>query len=137
MVFGPTRGDEFSQLLADGRAEGAAGALTVTEERARLVDFSQPFATEVNEVVINGPEIPAGTGFDALAATEIHVRPSSSYFTHLAALNAARGEAGEAALTVVAARSEGGRAGEGEVSTVGCRVWPCHYKRKNIEHWRC
>src|SRR3546814_3085488 len=78
-------------------------SLTVTEERARLVDFSQPFATEVNEVVITGPEIPAGTGFDALAATEIHVRPSSSYFTHLAALNAARGEAGEAALTVVAA----------------------------------
>src|SRR3546814_20975745 len=103
MVFGPTRGDEFSQLLADGRAEGAAGALTVTEERARLVDFSQPFATEVNEVVFTGPEIPAGTGFDALAATEIHVRPSSSYFTHLAALHAERGEEGEAALTVVAA----------------------------------
>src|SRR3546814_9247200 len=82
MVFGPTRGDEFSQLLADGRAEGAAGALTVTEERARLVDFSQPFATEVNEVVITGPVIPPGTGFDALAATEIHVRPSTRSEEH-------------------------------------------------------
>src|SRR3546814_8550773 len=83
MVVVPTRRDEIFQLLADGRADVAAGSLTVTEERARLVDFSQPFATEVNEVVITGPEIPAGTGFDALAATEIHVRPSSSSFTHL------------------------------------------------------
>src|SRR3546814_17307492 len=92
MVVVPTRRDEIFQLLADGRADVAAGSLTVTEERARLVDFSQPFATEVNEVVSTGPEIPAGTGFDALAATEIPVRPSSSYFTHLAALHAARSE---------------------------------------------
>src|SRR3546814_17587895 len=124
MVFGPTRGDEFSQLLADGRAEGAAGALTVTEERARLVDFSQPFATEVNEVVITGPEIPAGTGFDALAATEIHVRPSSSYFTHLAALTAARGDAGEAALTVVAADAIPNTKDLTEVVNVGVCVAP-------------
>src|SRR3546814_18189727 len=101
MVVVPTRRDEIFQLLADGRADVAAGSLTVTEERARLVDFSQPFATAVNEVVITGPEIPAGTGFDALAATEIHIRPSRTYFPHLAALNAARGEAGEAALTGV------------------------------------
>src|SRR3546814_978218 len=56
MVVVPTRRDEIFQLLADGRADVAAGSLTVTEERARLVDFSQPFATEVNEVVITGPE---------------------------------------------------------------------------------
>src|SRR3546814_1473450 len=49
MVVVPTRRDEIFQLLADGRADVAAGSLTVTEERARLVDFSQPFATEGNE----------------------------------------------------------------------------------------
>src|SRR3546814_5778837 len=35
MVVVPTRRDEIFQLLADGRADVAAGSLTVTEERAR------------------------------------------------------------------------------------------------------
>src|SRR3546814_20277157 len=59
--------------------------------------------TGVNEVVITGPKVPAGTGFEALAGIEIHVRPASSYFPHLAALNEERAKAGETPLTVVAA----------------------------------
>src|SRR3546814_3660793 len=57
----------------------------------------------VNEVVITGPEVPAGAGFDVLAGVEIHVRPASSYFPHLAALSEERAKAGETPLTVVAA----------------------------------
>src|SRR3546814_14925338 len=98
MVVVPTRRDEIFQLLADGRADVAAGLLTVTAERARLVDFSQPFASEVNEVVITGPDTPAGTGFDAPGGHALSVRPSSSRFHHLAAPNGAGGSEGVEAL---------------------------------------
>jgi membrane-bound lytic murein transglycosylase MltF len=102
MVVVPARRDEILSMLVDGRADVAAGTLTVTEERAQLVDFSGPLVTGVSEVVITGPEHPKGTSFDALAAIEIHVRPSSSFFAHLAALNEERAGAGQAPLTVIA-----------------------------------
>ncbi|HEY9548941.1 MAG TPA: transporter substrate-binding domain-containing protein, partial [Kiloniellaceae bacterium] len=103
MVVVPARRDEIFQMLVDGKADIVAGTLTITEERARQVDFSLPFMKGVNEVVITGPEVPAGAGFDVLAGVEIHVRPASSYFPHLAALNEERAKAGETPLTVVAA----------------------------------
>src|SRR3546814_8083531 len=91
------------QRRGDGKEDIAAGKLTITEERARQVEVSLPFMKGVNEVVITGPEVPAGAGFDVLAGVEIHVRPASSYFPHLAALNEERAKAGETPLTVVAA----------------------------------
>src|SRR5690606_16771888 len=67
MVVVPARRDEIFQMLLDGKADVAAGTLTVTEERARLVDFSEPFLTGTNEVIVTGPEHPKGIAFDALA----------------------------------------------------------------------
>lgn len=103
MVVVPARRDQLLQMLLDGQADVAAGTLTITEERARLVDFSPPLAEDVNEVVITGPDHPAGSSFHSVAGVEIHVRPSSSFFTHLATLNERRKAAGDAPLTVVAA----------------------------------
>lgn len=103
VVIVPARRDEIFQMLVDGRADIAAGTLTVTEERAALVEFSAALTTGVNEVVITGPEYPKGTTFDGLAEVEIHVRLSSSFHAHLAALNESRAAAGQTPLTVVAA----------------------------------
>src|SRR3546814_6263951 len=89
MVVVPARRDEIFQMLVDGKADIAAGTLTITEERARQVDFSLPFMTGVNEVVITGPEVPAGAGFDVLAGGEIPDRKSTSSFPHLAAIGRA------------------------------------------------
>src|SRR3546814_749884 len=54
MVVVPARRDEIFQMLVEGKADIAAGTLTITEERARLVDFSLPFVHGVNEVVFTG-----------------------------------------------------------------------------------
>src|SRR3546814_169015 len=62
MVVVPARRDEIFQMLVDGKADIAAGTLTITEERARPVDFSLPFMKGGTEVVITGPEVPAGAG---------------------------------------------------------------------------
>jgi membrane-bound lytic murein transglycosylase MltF len=85
--FLPTRRDSLLESLIAGRGDIAAGSLTITPERAGLVDFVDPWVTGVNEVVVIGPASPALSTLDDLSGKEIRVRKSSSYFTHLTTLN--------------------------------------------------
>lgn len=77
-----TRERLIPDLLA-GRADLVAANLTVTPARKALVDFSQPFYSGVNEIIVSGPAAPRLDSIDALAGQEIYVRASSSYFEHL------------------------------------------------------
>ena len=85
--FLPTRRDRLLEELIAGRGDIAAGSLTITLERAALVDFLDPWVTGVNEVVVLGPASPPLSSLDDLSDKEIRVRKSSSYFTHLTALS--------------------------------------------------
>jgi membrane-bound lytic murein transglycosylase MltF len=83
----PTTRDEMLAGLGDGTADLAAGNLTITGERARRVDFSEPVRRSVVEIVVTGPASPTlGTLLD-LAGQEVHVRRSSSYHESLVLLN--------------------------------------------------
>jgi membrane-bound lytic murein transglycosylase MltF len=85
--FLPTRRDRLLESLNAGRGDIAAGSLTITPERAALVDFLDPWVTGVKEVVVAGPASPTLSTLDDLSGKEIRVRKSSSYFTHLTTLN--------------------------------------------------
>jgi membrane-bound lytic murein transglycosylase MltF len=85
--FLPTRRDRLLHALIAGRGDIAAGHLTITPERAALVDFLDPWNTGIKEVVVMGPASPTLSTLDDLSGKEIRVRKSSSYFTHLTALN--------------------------------------------------
>jgi membrane-bound lytic murein transglycosylase MltF len=85
--FLPTRRDRLLDELIAGHGDIAAGSLTITPERATLVDFLDPWVTGVKEVVVLGPSSPPLSSLDDLSDKEIRVRKSSSYFTHLAALS--------------------------------------------------
>jgi membrane-bound lytic murein transglycosylase MltF len=88
VVFIPMSREELLAAVVDGRADIAAAALTVTPARQKLVDFSQPTRTGVDEIVVTGPGSPAFASLDDLAGREVFVRPSSSYYANLVALNA-------------------------------------------------
>lgn len=103
LVILPTsRADQF-RALVDGTADIAAGNLTITPERAALVDFSRPFRSDVREVLVTGPAAPKVQSFEDMLATPVHVRRSSSFFEHLGELNAERMAAGKPPFPVVAA----------------------------------
>jgi membrane-bound lytic murein transglycosylase MltF len=85
--FLPTRRDRLLEDLIAGRGDIAAGSLTITPERAAVVDFLDPWVTNVNEVMVVGPASPPLSSLDDLSDKEIRVRKSSSYFTHLTALS--------------------------------------------------
>ncbi len=96
----PTPRDHLLTGLVEGRGDIAAAGLTITPERQAIVDFSQPFSTELREVVVTGPAAPPLESLDDLAGSEIFVRRSSSYYESLAALNRSFEAAGKPPMTL-------------------------------------
>ena len=87
VVFVPTsRGDLLKNLDA-GIGDVAIAALTITPERKKLVDFSEPTAKGVKEIAVTGPGSPKVDSLDDLSGQEDFVRRSSSYWSSLERLN--------------------------------------------------
>ena len=83
----PTIRDRMLSGLLEGRADIAAGNLTITRERDAKVDFTAPLAQGAGEIVVTGPRSPRLGTLDDLGGHAVHVRKSSSYYASLAALN--------------------------------------------------
>jgi membrane-bound lytic murein transglycosylase MltF len=99
----PATRDKLLPDLVAGLADVSIGNLTVTAEREKSVDFVQGVdgRKTVNEVVVTGPKSPALATLDDLAGKRVHVRPSSSYYESLTALNARFKAAGKPPVTLV------------------------------------
>jgi membrane-bound lytic murein transglycosylase MltF len=99
----PVARDQLLPALVSGRGDIAAAGLTVTAARRAQVDFANPFAEDVQEIVITGPSAPAVASVDDLSGKTVWVRRSSSYFEHLTALNDGFKRAGKALVDIKAA----------------------------------
>jgi membrane-bound lytic murein transglycosylase MltF len=98
VIFIPVSRDELLPGLAQGRGDIAAANLTITDERRQLVDFSDPLATGVDEIVVTGPKSPPITSAQDLSGQEVFVRKSSSYYESLVSLNVELQKAGKPAV---------------------------------------
>ena len=87
IIFIPTSRDNLLPALIEGYGDIVAANLTITDEREKIVDFTDPFLTNVNEVVITGPKVKTIKTIDDLSGNKIFVRPSSSYFENLNKIN--------------------------------------------------
>lgn len=103
LAFLPVAREQLLTMLAEGRGDLAFGNLTVTDERARLVDFTDPYRTGVREIVVTASDQPEPKSVDDLAGREIHVRKSDSYYGSLVALNAKLKAAGKEPVRIVEA----------------------------------
>ena len=103
VVFIPTTRQDMFQALHDGLGDIAAGNLTITEERQKLVDFSAPSARAVREIVVTGPASPSIATVDDLSGKDILVRKSSSYYESLVALNARFKQEGKREVKIIPA----------------------------------
>src|SRR5206468_5711264 len=90
----PMSHDEFVPALREGRGDIAMGNLTITLERSKLVDFSDPAMKGVSEIVVTGPGAPS-IAVEDLAGQEVFIRKSSSFHESLEALNASLARAGK------------------------------------------
>lgn len=103
VAFIPTPRERLFSDLRDGKGDIAAGNLTVTAEREFIVDFATPWASGVKEVLVTGPAAPEVHSIDDLGGKTVAVRRSSSYFSHLQALNEERRKAGRPPIDVAPA----------------------------------
>jgi len=102
VVMIPRTRDALLPDVATGKAEIAAGDLTATEARRKLVDFvAPPDQRPVNEIVLTGPNSAPVAIADDLAGRTVHVRKSSSYTESLEALNARLKKAGKPRVKLV------------------------------------
>jgi membrane-bound lytic murein transglycosylase MltF len=84
----PTTRDRLLSDLNKGLGDIAAGNLTATEARRKLVDMIAPTDRRpVRELIVTGPASPALTDLNDLSGKTVHARPASSYFESLVALN--------------------------------------------------
>jgi len=103
VVFYPVPRDKLVDNLVGGLGDIVIANLTITPERLKQVDFSDPMQTGVKELLVTGPAAPAVNSIDDLAGQKIHVRKSSSYYESLVDLNASFKKSGKPPIKLVAA----------------------------------
>ena len=59
VIFIPVARDRLLPALAEGYGDIAAANLTITDERLQTVDFTDPVARPVDQIVVTGPGAPA------------------------------------------------------------------------------
>ena len=96
----PLARDEFIPALRDGRGDIAMGNLTITPERLKQVDFSNPTVTNVSEIVVTGPGAPPIATVQDLAGPEVFIRKSSSFYESIEKLNGELAKAGKAKVKI-------------------------------------
>lgn len=103
LVFLPVPRDYLVPWLIEGRGDIAAANLTITDERKKIVDFSDPLLKNVKEILVTGPAAPSIENLNSLSGKEIHLRRSSSYYEHLKRLNKSFKKQGKSPVKLVAA----------------------------------
>jgi membrane-bound lytic murein transglycosylase MltF len=102
VMFFVTPRDKVIQNLNDGIVDLVIAGLTITPDRQKLVDFSDPTVSNVNEVVVTGPTGPQLSSLEDLAGKEVFARKTSSYWEHLEALNERFKKENKPAVTLTA-----------------------------------
>ena len=88
VAFVPVGRKDLASALLEGRGDIAAAGLTVTPERLKLADFSNPAMKNVSEIVVSGPASPPIASVDDLSGKEVYVRKGSIGHESVEKLNA-------------------------------------------------
>jgi membrane-bound lytic murein transglycosylase MltF len=96
----PVRPDQLERALLDGTGDVIAYGVIVTPERAEKVSFTNPIDSNVKEIVVTGPKVPALTSLDDLSGKEICVNPLTDYYQTLLEQNQSIQKAGRAPISI-------------------------------------
>ncbi|WP_319381888.1 transglycosylase SLT domain-containing protein [Thiomicrorhabdus sp.] len=96
----------FNQLIAGllaGYGDIVAAGLTVTPERSMLVDFTDPYIRNVQEILVANADAQPIQRLEDLSNKQIAVVSNSSYVIHLQQLNQALGRLGLPGMEIIQA----------------------------------
>ena len=103
LEFIPVGRDQLIPKLVEGYGDIVAANLTVTPEREAVADFTDPYLTGIDEVVVTHRGVPAPTRITDLSGREVFVRESSNYYQSLQSLNRALAKMGMKPVKIVRA----------------------------------
>ena len=98
--------EELIPALLAGKGDIVMANLTVTPERQAVVDFSEPWITGIDEIVVTAPNSPPLSTVDDLSGRTVFVRPSSSYYQSLVELNERLARDQKRPVTIIPAPEE-------------------------------
>lgn len=87
LEFIPVSRDQLIPALVNGFGDIAAAGLTITSERLGHVDFTDPYLTDIDEVIVVNKNVRGIKGLEDLSGRKVFVRQSSSYYESLVSLN--------------------------------------------------
>lgn len=87
LEFIPVSGHRLIPDLMAGWGDIVAAGLTVTPQRGQKVDFTDPYLTEVKELLVSHKRIREITDLKEISGRKVYVRLSSSYHESLLGLN--------------------------------------------------
>jgi len=79
VLFIPVNRSQVIPLLRDGYADIAYAGMTITEERKKQVDFSEPTISGLKEIIVASPTSPKLNTLADLSGKELYVHAGSSY----------------------------------------------------------
>lgn len=83
----PVSREHLMEYLLNGNADLVVANMTITETRKEQVDFSNPFLSDIKEVLVSGPNAPTINRLEDLSNRVVWIRPSSSYHSSLLKVN--------------------------------------------------
>ena len=87
LEFVPVSRDRLLPGLMEGHGDIAAAGLTITEKRQKTVNFTRPYLTGIDEILVTYKKIKPAKDPEGLSGERIFVRKSSSYYESLTSLN--------------------------------------------------
>lgn len=103
LEFIPVSREQLVLGLVEGYGDIAAASLTITPTRLKEVDFTNPYLTGVDEVVVTHKGAPKILSTEDLSGRRVFVRESSNYYESLASLNRSFLDQGKRPIQVIKA----------------------------------
>ncbi len=97
----PTSRDRLIPDLLGGAGDLAVGDITITPDRQKLVAFTTPTRTNVQELVVTRAGLPPMASADELSGQDIAARPGTSTYASLVSLNERLTAAGRPPATII------------------------------------
>ncbi len=103
LEFIPVPRDQLMPALVKGLGDIAAAGLTITPERLRKVDFTNPYLTGIDEVVVAHKSVSGLESLEDLSGRKVFIRQSSSYYNSLISLNKTLSLKGKSPVQIIKA----------------------------------
>ena len=96
----PMRPDELGPALSQGVGDFIAGGIVITPGRQKRYAFTVPIMTNVQHIIVTGPQLANAKNLDDLVGKDIYANPLAHSYESLLKINEDRIRAGKPPLSV-------------------------------------